>query len=221
MSDTQFMLTTIDAQIIYKHLSRDPILASILQQYPPPTLRNVEKIDLFTDLVESVVGQQLSGRVADVINTRLKALLGQSILTPGGILAAPEDALRACGLSWSKIRTIKGVAAAVTTNQVDFATLSQKEDDDIIADLTQFKGIGPWTAEMFLIFTLQRPDVFSVGDLGLRTAVARLYQVERTDLSAIATIATQWSPYRSVAARYLWMSLDNQPRQLPQVATHQ
>jgi DNA-3-methyladenine glycosylase II len=121
--------------------------------------------------------------------------------------------LRAVGLSTAKTKYVKSLAQAIEERSLDLEDLRTKSDEEVITELIKIKGIGRWTAEMFLIFTLHRTDVFSVGDLGLRTAVARLYTIDRDNLSEIQKISEQWSPYRSFAARYLWKSLDNEPIQ--------
>jgi DNA-3-methyladenine glycosylase II len=190
----------------------DTVMSQLIAQHAAPAWREQHHIDLFTDVVESIVSQQLSVKVADVITARLYNLLPDKSIAPAAILSLDVEAMRACGLSYAKIKYMKSAAEAAETGSVDFDNLPHKTDQEVIAELITIHGVGKWTAEMLLIFSLQRPDVFSVGDLGLRTAVARLYGVDRANRAAIETIAARWSPYRSLASRYLWKSLDNEPK---------
>jgi DNA-3-methyladenine glycosylase II len=119
--------------------------------------------------------------------------------------------LRAVGLSYAKAKYVKSVCEHALSGDVDFEGMRNLPDEEIIAELIKIKGVGRWTAEMFIMFSLNRPDVFSLGDLGLRNAVAKLYNVDRDDLAAIEKISQKWKPYRSLASRYLWKSLDNAP----------
>lgn len=192
------------------HLQKDPILAQIIAQYGAldPVVHHHD--DLFTNLIDMIVSQQLSGKVAVVIFGRLKALIPSYPFLPADVIEAEQEAMRACGLSYAKIRYSKNIAQAVIDNTLNFGYLQSVGDEVVIENLTKIKGIGSWTAEMFLMFSLDRPDVFSTGDLGLKTAISRLYAVDRTDLAKIEAISTRWSPYRTLACRYLWKSLDNQ-----------
>ncbi|PNY82861.1 DNA-3-methyladenine glycosidase [Deinococcus koreensis] len=153
--------------------------------------------DPFGTLVRSVNGQQLSVKAAASIHARLVAHLGE--VTAPALLAAPGEELRALGLSWAKVRTVKAIAEAAQTGAVDFAHLSTLDDEEIIRELLPLPGIGRWTAEMFLMFALARPDVFSMGDLALRQGLARLYP----DTPG-AEVLAGWAPYRTLAARYVW-----------------
>ncbi len=170
--------------------------------------RSISK-NIFADVVETIVNQQLSGKAGDTIFKRFKALFRtRSFPTPKTILAMPDKKIRAAGLSFSKIGYIKGFSKAVLEKQLNIKKLYELPDEEVIVELVKLKGIGQWTAEMILMFSLARPDVFSGGDLGLCTAVATLYNVDRDDKKRITNIAVRWSPYRSVACRYLWKSLD-------------
>lgn len=192
------------------HLSQEPTLAKVIASYPP--LKDLQPSrDIFADLVSSIISQQLSVKVADVILQRVRALLPNDAITPQTILKADQEALRACGMSYAKIRYVRSSADAALSGLVDFEKLPEKSDEQAVAELVQISGVGQWTAEMLLIFSLARPDVFSIGDLGLRSAVSKLYGVDREDRVKILKISEQWSPYRSLACRYLWKSLDNKP----------
>ena len=178
------------------HLSRDPVMAGVLAQVSElPVLMPTP--DPFGTLVRSVTGQQLSVKAAASIHARLVAALGE--VSAGTLLRAPGDELRAVGLSWAKVRTVKAIAEAAHTGAVDFGHLATLPDEDIITELLPLPGIGRWTVEMFLMFALARPDVFSLGDLALRQGLARLYPHEPP-----AAVLARWQPYRTLAARYLW-----------------
>ncbi|HRN96246.1 MAG TPA: DNA-3-methyladenine glycosylase [Candidatus Levybacteria bacterium] len=195
----------------HKHLSQDPIMKQLIDTYELPGW-SYDK-NLFLELVESIIGQQLSVKAADTITRRFKEAVGSETPTPEQILAIDDDTLRAAGNSYSKIKYIKGICVAVVNKEIDFESFRNMEDEEVITELIQLKGVGRWTAEMFLMFSFGREDVFSLGDLGLRNAVARLYNVDRDDLKAIEEISIQWKPYRSLASRYLWKSLDNTPKE--------
>lgn len=192
-----------------RHLRRDPIMNTIIDTTRAPAA--LQPTPLFAGLVESVVSQQLSVRAADRIMERVLALLPNRSVTPQAIGAVAADRLRAAGLSWAKVRYLQGIASSVLQGALDPDAVGRLEDEAAIDALTALVGVGRWTAEMVLIFVLARPDVFSVGDLGLRAAVARHYGVEREDRPAIEAIAAVWSPHRSLASRYLWSSMDNAP----------
>lgn len=193
-----------------KHLQKDPVIKKLIDSYELPGW-SYDK-NLFLELVESIIGQQLSVKAADTITKRFKIAVGSDTPTPEQILAVDDDTLRTAGNSYSKIKYIKGICTAVINKEVDFESLRELDDELVIDELIQLKGVGRWTAEMFLMFSLGREDVFSLGDLGLRNAVSRLYNVDRDDLKAIETISLAWKPYRSLASRYLWKSLDNTPK---------
>lgn len=184
-------------------LSRDPVLAAMLAPLPAlPVLTPTP--DPFGTLVRSVVGQQLSVKAAASIHTRLGDKLG-GISAQTLRAAAPED-LRAQGLSWAKVRTVQALADAALSGTVDFAHLAALPDEEVIAALTPLPGIGRWTVEMFLMFALARPDVFSFGDLVLRQGVERLYP-EATTRAAQEAVVAAWSPYRSLASRAFWFEV--------------
>lgn len=174
--------------------------------YPPPTWRDNNSI--FMDLLETIVNQQLSSKAGDTIFKRFKNLYKMEP-TPNHVIKTPDEKLRSCGMSYSKIQYMKGVSVAVKSGSVDFEKLKTFTDEEIITQLTKLKGIGRWSAEMMLIFSFQRPDVFSTGDLGLCSAVSKIYGVDRKDIKKIEKISLSWSPHRSAACWYLWRSLEN------------
>lgn len=168
--------------------------------------------NLYENLIDSIISQQLSVKAAATISKRFKALFGETFPRPKQILEMPDEKIRECGISYSKIKYIKGICEAIEKGELDLEKLPNLSDEEVIAELTKLKGIGRWTAEMTLMFTLKRLDVFSMGDLGLRNAVAKLYNVDRDDLKKIEEISGNWKPYRTLASRYLWKSLDTTPK---------
>jgi DNA-3-methyladenine glycosylase II len=168
-------------------------------------------------LVRSIAGQQLSVKAARSIFLRLQARFDGRTPTPEEILADDPEALRAAaGFSRAKVRSLRSLAEHVQRGELELDRLTQLDDETIIAELTAVKGIGEWTAHMFLMFTLHRPDVLPVGDLGVRNAVMRAYGLERPpDPQALTAIAEPWRPHRTRACLYLWRSLDNEPVEAP------
>lgn len=187
------------------HLKHDPIMRGIIEKCEVPEWS--QKTDLFHDLVDAVISQQLSGKAAATIFGRFKELFDGKFPKPLQIIKMPDEKMRGCGISYSKIKYIKGIAQAVENKELDLKKLPDLADEKVTEELIKLKGIGKWTAEMILIFSLRRPDVFSVGDLGLRNSVSRFYKVDRDDLEKIEKISLKWSPYRSMACRYLWQAL--------------
>ncbi|HSX48957.1 MAG TPA: DNA-3-methyladenine glycosylase, partial [Candidatus Saccharimonadales bacterium] len=169
-----------------------------------------EERDLFEHLVDAIVSQQLSVKASETIFGRFKKLFGKSkkFPTPSQILKMPDEKIRGAGLSNAKVKYVKSLAHFVESKELDLVNLKNLDDESVIVELTKVKGIGRWTAEMILIFGLRRTDVFSLGDLGLRKAVSNLYGVSIDDIKKIEEISLKWSPNRSVAARYLWKSLN-------------
>ncbi len=201
-----------------KHLtSVDPKLKLIIK---PNNLIVVKKSKrtAFEALVEAIVSQQLSVKAADTIFLRFVSLFNLNNKTnklvfpkPEQILKVKDAKLRQVGLSFQKISYIKDLSLKVSTKQLKLNTLSKLDNEAVIEELIKVKGIGRWTAEMFLIFTLLRPDVFSTGDLGLKNAVIKLYKLKTPPTEKqLQKITKRWSPYRSIASRYLWKSLDNE-----------
>jgi len=191
-----------------EHLRKDKVLGTILDKYTisPPKIST----NLFRDLLEAIVSQQLSNKAASTIFGRFLNLFPkEQIPKPEEVLKLSEETLRACGLSHQKASYLKSLAEEIKSGRLVLEELHILPDEAVITALTKVKGIGPWTAEMFLIFSLGRLDTFSLGDLGLRSAVAKLYGVDREDKIKIAEISKQWSPYRSLACLYLWESIIN------------
>ncbi|MBI3764672.1 MAG: DNA-3-methyladenine glycosylase 2 family protein [Chloroflexi bacterium] len=191
-----------------RHLRRtDPRLAPIIAQVGPCTLRPDRRA--FRTLVESIISQQISGKAANAIVGRFRALFpGRPFPSPVEVIAIPLERLRGAGLSNQKAAYVLDLAAKFADGTIRPARFSHMGDDEIAEQLIQVKGIGRWTAEMFLIFALNRLDVLPVGDLGLRAAVQRLYHLRKLPSAAtIERLAEPWHPYCTVATWYLWRSL--------------
>jgi DNA-3-methyladenine glycosylase II len=167
--------------------------------------------DPFLSLIRSIISQQLAERVANVIYGRFLGYYNNISPRPEHILLTPDNILKTkIGLSGKKIEYIKDLSARVVDRKLNLALTSEMSDDEIVNQLIQVKGIGKWTAEMFLIFCLGRPDIFPVGDLGVRKAIQKVYTLpELPTPSTMLAIARPWKPYRSIATWYLWKSLSN------------
>jgi DNA-3-methyladenine glycosylase II len=176
------------------------VMADLIDRHRSPRFDPVGPEKYFDVLVCSIVGQQLSVRAADTIEARLRQLVGQ--LQPENFAPVTDEELRAVGLSYSKIAYTRGLADAFANETITPHQLTDAPDEEVSSTLTALKGIGPWTAEMFMIFGLGRLDVWSPGDLGLRRSVEHFFG------SSEPTIAERWRPYRSVAAWYLWEHSD-------------
>ena len=168
--------------------------------------------DLFYALVQSIVSQQLAVRAAEAIFARVAALPGG--VTPAGILGASDETLRACGLSARKAEYLRSAARAGVSGELDFTTLAAKPDAEVIDALVKLKGVGVWTAEMLLIFTLCRRDVLSYRDLGIRRGIMRLYGIPEPSEAEFEYYRQRYSPYGTLASLYLWNIKDegNSPR---------
>jgi len=174
--------------------------------------RRGRPLEPYGALVRSIVGQQLSTKAARTIYDRLTDMFGGRTPTPAELLAADPDEVRTAGLSRAKVSYLRSLAEHVESGELELARLSELPDEEVSAQLTAVKGLGQWTADMFLIFHLRRPDVLPVGDLGIRRAVERAYGLpEMPDPARLTEIAEPWRPNRSLASLYLWRSLDNAP----------
>ena len=189
------------------HLKKcDPILRAIIDQVGP--CRMEFGPPEFHSLAEAIVYQQLNGKAAVTIFKRFAALAGEP-LTPEGILQLTDEQLRKVGLSKQKSAYVKDLAAKTAAGLLDFSQLPEMPDEEVIKHLTQVKGIGVWTAQMFLMFTLRRPDVLPTGDYGVQAAIKKHYKKRQMPKPHIMEkIARPWVPYRSIACWYLWRSLD-------------
>src|SRR5579859_5544592 len=199
---------------IYKHFMKvDPIIAGVMSKYELRDLQpNLDSKTYFANLTREIIGQQLSGRVADVIHGRFLELFSKQTPTAKAILKISDQELRDIGMSWAKVKYVKDLALKTQNKEVRWELLPSFSDEEVTTELTKIKGIGRWTAEMFLMFTLGREDVFSFGDLGLKKGLQKLYNLpEKFDSHIAEKIITPWSPYRSYGSLALWESLDNRP----------
>ncbi len=195
-------------KLALRHLGKDLVIKNLIKRYNTPKLSRGNN-DIFLDLIETIINQQLSSRVADVILGRFKNIFKDKQIIAEKVINISDSNLRKVGLSFQKIKYIKGLCEKLINKELDLQSLHDMSDEEVKEKLTSIKGIGPWSAEMTLIFSLNRPDVFALGDLGLCTAVSRLYNVDRRDKKKIEIISQKWSPYRSYACWYLWRSLEN------------
>jgi DNA-3-methyladenine glycosylase II len=192
------------------HLKKnDPILKVIIEGVKLRELTIAR--GPFEALVEAIVSQQLSIKAADTIFKRFVALTpGKKFPTPRQIIKMPTAKMRKCGLSRMKVSFIKDLAKKTLDGTLDFKHMDAMSDEEVVEHLVRVKGIGQWTAEMFLIFSLGRDDIFSYGDLGLRNALQRIYKMRKPPTPRQAEkITAKWKPYRSLGSRYLWASIDN------------
>ena len=195
---------------ITEHLAtRDPKLAAVMPRITLPTIEPHN--DIYLDLLDSIVSQQLSVKAAGTIFKRFLELFDDLNPTPRKILDLDFDVLKSCGLSGQKTQYIRNIAAYWIENQALTRDCLAMSDNDIIAELTTIKGVGKWTVQMILMFRLERHDVFPIDDLGIRQGMVKLYGVEATGKELarqLTDIAENWRPYRSVACRYIWRFKD-------------
>jgi DNA-3-methyladenine glycosylase II len=189
------------------HLKKsDAILAAIIEQVGPYRMQFGEPT--FHNLAESILYQQLNGSAAATIFGRFTALAGDP-LTPKGILKLTDAEMREVGLSRQKTSYLRDLSEKTAAGLMEFERMPELSEEDVIAHLTQVKGVGVWTAHMFLMFTLRRPDILPTGDYGIQAAMKKHYKKRKWPKPAVMEkIAKQWSPYRSIACWYLWRSLD-------------
>lgn len=186
----------------------DPVMATFVERYASTSL--ISRGDPFATLARSIVGQQISVKAADSVWARFAAAL--PAITPVAVLAVSPEQLRSCGLSARKVEYLGDLARHFSDGQIHSERWAAMSDQEIIAELTAVRGIGVWTAEMFLIFNQLRPDVFPLDDIGLQKAVARHYlNGERPVRRQLVAFGERWRPWRSVATWYLWRSLDPLP----------
>ena len=201
---------TIDYDRARRTLARrDPVLRDLMRQHGDCGLARAQHEDPFAALVHAIIAQQLSTKAAATIERRFRALF-TGLPTPGAVAGITDAELRAIGLSTQKTRYVRDLCERITNGGLELHRLTELPDEAVIEALTQVKGIGRWTAEMFLMFRLHRPDVLPVGDLGIVKAVQRAYKLRAVPSAARLTrIGESWRPYRSVACWYLWASLSN------------
>jgi DNA-3-methyladenine glycosylase II len=195
-----------------RHLARrDPILRRLIAKIGPCTMTCCS--DRFEALTRCIISQQISTKAARTIQSRLVQTLSPEPLTPQGFLALSDEARRQAGLSAAKARSLCDLATKVQSGLLSLDALNHQSDDEVIASLVPVVGIGPWTAQMFLIFSLGRADILPVADLGLRVGVQQHYGLaERPDPDRLVELAAPWRPYRSIATWYFWRSFGFVPQ---------
>jgi DNA-3-methyladenine glycosylase II len=198
------------------HLAQDPVMAGLIERFGGPIAHDEDsepRTDLYGALLRSITGQQLSVKAAAAIYGRLIARFGDRAPTPEELLADDPDELRtAAGLSRAKTASLRSLAEHVLDGRLRLDALADLPDEEVIAELVAVKGIGEWTAHMYLMFTLNRPDVLPTGDQGIKNAVMTAYGLDAAPKpDAMTEIAEPWRPYRTRACVYLWRSLDNEP----------
>jgi len=193
-----------------KKLSIDIHIGPLIKKYGRCTIKKRPKNRYFDDIASSIIEQQLSGKAADAIYKRVKKMVGvgKGKLTPDAILACSDEKLRAAGISWAKVKYIKDFSEKVKTGVVEIYKLDKLTNEEIVNELVKVKGIGKWTAEMFLMFSLARPDVFPTDDLGIRNGMKKIFG-ENITIREMEKKALNWRPYRTFASWYIWRSLEN------------
>lgn len=167
-----------------------------------------QSTDLFEELIEIIINQQLSNKAAATITARIKLLFPNQKILPEQLLKLNDETIRKAGTSNSKVSFMKDLAKKVLEKQVNLRKLNTYSSEEIYKNLRSVKGLGPWSIEMFLMFSLARKDIFSLGDLGLKNAIKKLYKLDNPTNAEIEEITSKWSPYRTYACKILWRSLD-------------
>lgn len=189
-----------------RFLSKDKYIGPLIKKHGPCKIKPSKKKDYFYDLVDAICSQQLSGKAAATILNRVRVGLGNDV-SPIKILKVKDEKFRSWGLSWAKIKYIKDLSQKVKSREVEIEKLNRLPDEEVIKELVSVKGIGRWTSEMFLMFSLAREDVFPVDDLGINKGVEKLLK-KRVSSQKMAEFSLRWKPYRTAASWYIWRSLD-------------
>ena len=193
----------------------DPVMARLVDEHGAVVRRDLTRErpgDAYGALLRSIVGQQLSTKAARTIYGRMTELFDGHAPTPRQLLAVDPELIRAAGLSYSKISYLRDLAAHVEEGSLELERLPELSDEEVTAQLTAIKGLGQWTADMFMMFHLGRPDILPVGDLGIRRAAQVEYRMRKLpDAKRLEKVARPWRPYRTLACLFLWSSLDNAP----------
>ncbi|HSB68136.1 MAG TPA: DNA-3-methyladenine glycosylase [Candidatus Methylomirabilis sp.] len=186
----------------------DPVLGEIIERVGPCKLQYAEPD--FETMVRSIIFQQLNGKAARAIFARFKeAVGGGSRMAPHEVLALPPEKMRALGLSQRKVEYVRDLAEKTRAGVIEFSRLARLPDEDVIEHLTAVKGVGVWTAHMFLLFALRRPDILATGDFGIRSAIRKAYRLRKLPTRArVEKLGARWHPHCSVACWYLWRSFD-------------
>lgn len=185
----------------------DPLLFSYFEKIELVT--HQPSSDLFVELCDTIINQQLSGKAAATIFDRFQNLFPKKKITPKGLLKLSDAKIRSCGTSNAKVKSLKDLAQKVASGELNLNKLKKLPDEEVVNELIKVRGIGPWSAEMFLMFGLGREDVFSHGDLGLRKAIKKMYGFRKDpSFKQIEKITNKWKPFRTHASRILWKSLE-------------
>jgi DNA-3-methyladenine glycosylase II len=192
------------------HLRRvDPVMAGVIDAVGPCRFKPSTELTHFESVARSIIYQQLSGKAAGTIHGRFEALFGTERPHAAALTALPDELLRSAGISRQKLGYLRDLAARAAAGALPIDTLHELDDAEVIRHLTSIKGVGVWTAQMFLMFRLGRPDVLPDLDLGIRKGIQRAYRLRKLpDAARVHTIGAKWAPYRTIASWYLWRSID-------------
>jgi DNA-3-methyladenine glycosylase II len=191
-----------------KFLLKDKYIAPLIKKWGSCTIKENPKAKYFTNLLEAITNQQLSGKAASTIFGRVKDLC-KGGFSPEAILNLSEAKLRGAGLSYAKIKYIKDLADKIKSGDLKVGSFDKLTDDEVKRELIAIRGIGPWTADMFLMFSLSRPDIFPVEDLGIKNGFEKVVGKKFDKVKSAKFAEKYWAPYRTVASWYLWRSLEN------------
>jgi DNA-3-methyladenine glycosylase II len=189
-------------------LLKDKYIGPLIEKWGSCTIKFRCYKDYFEHICGNIIGQQLSGRVADVIEERFKKAVGGKV-TPNSVLEISDQKLRNCGMSWGKVGFLKDLALKTKNGDLKTKKLPELTDEEVIRELIAVKGIGRWTAEMLLMFSLARPDVFPVDDLGIKKGFEKVTGRKWDKVGSPKFAEKKWKPYRTVASWYLWRSLES------------
>ena len=190
-----------------KHLQNDPVMAELINRFGILKITTSKKI--YEEIVSSIVSQQLSVKAASTIWNRFIDLFPERQVTPDYVDLLDIEIIRGVGISYAKGRYIKDLSEKILKNEIQLNKLTTLSDEDVVDYLTKVKGIGRWTAQMILMFTLGRKNIFPTDDLGIQTAISNLYKTPKGDKNEMMRLSESWSPFKTLACKYLWKSLDN------------
>ncbi len=194
------------------HLKRvDPVMAAVIESVGACRFRVADELSHFEAVLRSIIYQQLSGKAASTIHGRVTALFGGARPTADALQRLADAELRAAGVSSQKLGYMRNLTERVLKGEVPIDDLHTLEDDEVLRHLTSIKGVGKWTAQMFLMFRLGRPDILPEGDLGIQKGIQKAYRLRKLPPPArVLSIGAKWAPYRTVASWYLWRSIDGE-----------
>ncbi len=189
-------------------LKKDKYFTHLIEKWGSCDIKPKREKDYFARICGNIIGQQLSGRVADIIEDRFIKAVGGKV-TPVNVQTADDQKLRDCGMSWGKVSFVKDLAAKTISGELKTNVLDKLPDEEVVKEMVAVKGIGRWTAEMFLMFTLARPDIFPVDDLGIKKGFEKVTGKKWDKIKSAKFAEKQWKPYRTAASWYLWRSLED------------